>query len=261
MAAGLPGTWEGTFRLLALTQGLWGERIAANLRAQAPDWEVHEWSAPRAMPQVLDDPEDFLPDSLPEVDLLLALGDTAGVAQLVPDAVELSGAKAVIAPIDREVSLPDGLANQLKGWLGAMGVASVYPKPFCSLTQETFNYPPLVTAYDDPIIRRFAARFGRPEVELDVADGRVSKVVIVRQAACGCTLSIAEDLLGVPAAEAPEVAALQHHHFPCLASMNINPDYQDTLMHVSGNIVKKAFREALTEHVRPSYLRPGGFVD
>ncbi len=117
--------------------------------------------------------------------------------------------------------------------------------------------PPTTT----PIIQRFAARFGKPLVQVEVEDGRISKVVVVRQAACGCTLSIAENLLGVPVADAPEAAALMHHHYPCLASMNIDRDYQDTLMHVSGNIVKKAFREALGEHVQPGYFRPGGFVD
>ncbi|MGA9191327.1 MAG: DUF166 family protein [Anaerolineales bacterium] len=261
MSVGLPGSWEGTFRLLALTQGLWGERIVANLRVESPDWEVNAWSAPPAMPLVVDDPDEFLPDTLPQVDLLLALGDTPGLVQLVPDAVRMSGAKAVLAPIDRETALPDGLAHQLKGWLADMGVPAVFPKPFCSLTQDSINFPPLVTTYDDPLIQRFAARFGRPQVEIEVADGRVSRVVIIRQAACGCTQSIAESLPGVPVADAPEAAALMHHHYPCLASMNIDRDYQDTLMHVSGNIVKKAFREGLGEHYRPGYVRPDGLTD
>ncbi len=233
----------------------------ANLRVETPDWQINTWSAPGAIPPVVDDPADFLPETLPQADLLLALGDTPGLAQLVPDAARMSGAKAVLAPIDRETALPEGLANQLKGWLAAMDVPSVFPKPFCSLTQETVNCYPLVTPYDDPIIQRFAARFGQPKVEIEVDNGRISKVAVVRHAACGCTLSIAEELVGLPAADAPEAAALMHHHYPCLASMNIDRDYQDTLMHVSGNIVKKAFRQALGEHVRPGYFRPDGFVD
>jgi hypothetical protein len=233
----------------------------SNLRAESPDWEISAWSAPPAMPLVVDDPVDFLPETLPQADLLLALGDTPGLAQLVPDAVRMSGAKAVLAPIDRETALPEGLAHQLEGWLADMGVPAVFPKPFCSLTEDSINFPPMVTGYDDPIIQRFAARFGRPRVEIEVADGRVSRVEIVRQAACGCTQSIAENLPGVPVADAPEAAALMHHHYPCLASMNIDRDYQDTLMHVSGNIVKKAIREALGEHIRPGYIRPEGLTD
>ena len=42
----------------------------------------------------------WLPESLPEVSLILALGDTTGVAQLIPEIVQMSEAKAVIAPID-----------------------------------------------------------------------------------------------------------------------------------------------------------------
>jgi hypothetical protein len=153
------------------------------------------------------------------------------------------------------------LAAQLQGWLAEMGVPAIFPKPFCSLTEDSVNFPPLVTPYDDPLIRRFAVRFGRPQVELEVTDGRISRVEIGRQAACGCTQSIAKGLIGVPAEDAPEAAALMHHHFPCLASMNIDRDYQDTLMHVSGNIVKKAFREALGESGRKRTFRPAGFVD
>lgn len=261
MADMLPGSREGTFRLLALTQGLWGERIVANVRAESPDWQVDSWSAPRGIPLVVDDPAEFLPETLPETDLLLSLGETAGLAQLIPEAVAHSHAAAAIVPIDRNVSLPEGLVKQLKGWLGDMGVPAVFPKPFCSLTEETYNRPPLLTPYDDPLIRRFAARFGRPQVDVTVEDDRVAEVHILRQAACGCTQTIAESLRGVHVKNAPDEAALLHHHFPCLASMTMDRDYLDTLMHVSGNIVREAFRDALGDHIRQSYLRPDGRVE
>ncbi len=142
-----------------------------------------------------------------------------------------------------------------------MDVASVFPKPFCSLTETTYNAPPLVTPYDDPVIREFAVRFGRPEVSLDVRDGRVSRVEFSRQSACGCSQAIAEEVLGLPVGAAIDAAALRHHHFPCLASMNIDRDYQDTLMHVSGNIVKRSFRDALGDQVKPRFVTPVGRVD
>ena len=59
------------------------------------------------------------------------------------------------------------------------------------------------------------------------------------------------------AVSAEQEAGMLHHHFPCLASMGIDSDYGDTLMHVSGNIL----RDEVGEQVRPfkqiAYLRPG----
>jgi hypothetical protein len=64
-------------------------------------------------------------------------------------------------------------------------------------------------------------------------------------------------LAGISADEAEQEAGMLHHHFPCLASMGIDSDYGDTLMHVSGNIL----RDEVGEQVRPfkqiDYLRPG----
>jgi hypothetical protein len=261
-SGGLP-TAGVLFRVLAVTQGLWGERIAENVMAHAPrDWEVSVWAAPRVIPPIVDDPDEFLPDELPGTDLLLALGEVAGLAQLIPDIVRMTGARAVLAPIDRSESLPSGLALQLEGWLAQTGVPIVCPMPFCSLTPETINRPPRKANYDDPVVRRFATHFGRPVFEVAVDKGHISQMAVLRDAACGCARHVAEGLIGVSIEDAAEEAGLLHHHFPCLASMNKDPEYQDTLMHVSGNFLKEALNEALTPHHSPdAYLRPRGLSD
>jgi hypothetical protein len=251
------------FRVLAVTQALWGERIAANIRAHAPsDWSVESWAAPRLIPPIVDDPETFLPASLPKADLVLALGEVPGLAQLIPDLVRRSGAKAVIAPIDRNESLPPGLAVQLKTWLDAMGVPSVYPKPFCSLTETSCNRTPLAAPYDDPTIRRFAQHFGRPQFKAIVESGRIVHLDVVRDAACGCARLVAAGLVGTSVDESIEKAGMLHHHFPCLASMNQDADYHDTLMHVSGNLLQDALKEEVRTHLTPvAYLRPDNLVE
>lgn len=251
-----------TFRLLAVTQGLWGERIADNLRCHAPsDWLVEVWAAPRIIPPVVDEPEDFLPPTLPAADLVLALGEVPGLAQIIPEVVRRTGARAVIAPIDRNESLPPGLVGQLRGWLGAMGVAAAFPKPFCSLTCESYNRTPLVTAYEDPLIRRFAEHFGRPVFRADVAQGKIERVEVVRDAACGCARHVAEGLAGTPVDQAVEAGGMLHHHYPCLASMNKDPDYHDTLMHVSGHFLQDALKDVIRPHLASAYLRPSSLVE
>ena len=173
-------------RLLAVTQGHWGERIAMNIANQAPvDWEITTWAAPRPLPPVIDDPQEFLPKGFEKADMLLALGDQPGLSLLVPEIARLAGVQAVIAPIDRLASMPEGLACQLQGWLEAEGVAAVFPKPFCSLTPKHFNRTPLRTAYDQPLIHAFAAHFGQPSFELRVEAGIIQEISVRRAAAWG----------------------------------------------------------------------------
>jgi len=254
---------ESLLRVLAITQGLWGERIADNIAARAPlDWVVQSWKAPRVLPPVIDEPEEILPSVLPPSDLILALGEVAGAAQLIPEIARLSGARAVVAPIDRHESVPAGLVAQLRRWLDDMGVASVFPKPFCSLTETSYNRTPLVTTYDDPIIRRFARHFGRPQFRATVEGRRILRLEVVREAACGCARHVAEGLVGCDVDQAIEAAGMLHHHFPCLASMNKDPDYLDTLMHVSGHFLQDAVKEEIRAHLTPvPYLRPSNLVD
>ncbi len=251
------------FRLLIMTQGQWGERIAENVgRHCPPHWSVSRWSAPRALPPIVDDPDDFLPPAFTPADLLLALGDTPGAASLIPDLARRCSVRAVIAPIDRGESLPPGLVRQLQGWLADLHIAAVFPKPFCSLTTTTFNRPPITTRYDDPLIREFARVFGQPRFHVSVdADRVVSAVTVERDSACGCARHVADGLTGCPAEDAEYKAGMLHHHFPCLASMNQDGDYLDTLMHVSGHVLRDAIRSELKDHVEVVYLRPSGRVD
>jgi hypothetical protein len=253
---------DSSLSILAVTQGQWGERIAENITANAPsDWSVQSWAVPRVIPPIVDDPEDFLPESLPQAELVIALGDVAGLAQLIPDVVRMVGAKAVIAPIDRNESLPPGLAKQLEGWLENMGIAAVFPKPFCSLTETSYNRTPLVLHYENELISRFATHFGKPEIKADVEEGHISNTEVIRDAACGCARHVSENLIGTPVEKALEEAGMLHHHYPCLASMNKDPDYFDTLMHVSGNLLVDGLKDELGAHLATLYLQPHGRVD
>ena len=102
-------------RLLTVVTGDYGERHVANVRDNGPsEWTVEVWKAPTALPIMIDYPEDWVPDTLPEADLVLAFHEHKGVAELIPDVARVCGAKSVLAPIDNEAWLPRGLARQLQ---------------------------------------------------------------------------------------------------------------------------------------------------
>ena len=247
-------------RILAIISGEYGQRHVKNIRAHGPDdWQVETWQAPPVLPPVVDYPEDFLPDSLPPADLILSFGEHRGVAELIPEIVRMTGARAVIAPVDREAWLPRGLARQLRGWLADMDVVCVTPKPLCSLTETHYNVRRHRVAYDDPAIAAFARHFGRPDLRItvDPETRTITRVEVARDAVCGCGRAVASGLVGVSADEAEEKAGLLHHHYPCLAGMVKDPDFNDTLMHVSGNLLKDVVAEQVKPYREIRYVVPG----
>jgi len=248
-------------RILAVISGDYGARHVDNIRARGPkEWIIESWDAPTILPLIIDYPEDYLPEKMPEADLILALAEHKGVAELLPEIATLTGAKSVIAPIDNEAWLPRGLARQLRGWLERQNVACVTPKPFCSLTETRYDVTRREKiAYQDPLIAEFARYFGRPsfDIQVDLETGLITAATAQRDAACGCAAFAAERLVGVSADDAEQEGGMFHHHYPCLASMGIDIDFSDTLMHVSGNIMRDEIADQVKPYKNENYIAPG----
>jgi hypothetical protein len=224
-------------RILLAIQGHYGQRIADNIRKYGPaDWKVYPYAFPQDLPAIIDDADAFLPKELPAADLLISLGEHPGVAQMIPDMVERSGAKAVIAPADNRAWLPPGLARQIKQKLKSTGVEMVYPVPFCTLTEKDSQ---------NQHIKEFAKYFGRPEVDTELDKDRIKRVAVIRGAPCGCSPYVADGLVGVWERDAIEKAGLLHHQYPCLSTMVMDQEFEDTLMHRAGLMTKLAVEKGI----------------
>ena len=209
---------------------------------------------------MIDYPEDYLPGEMPSADLILSFGEHPGVAELLPDIARLSGARAVIAGVDSEAWLPRGLARQLRRWMNEMGVECVTPKPLCSLTESSYLIGRRQRMhYDDAAIAEFTRHFGQPElgIAVDPETRSIASVTILRDSVCGCARHVSEGLRGVSVDDAEEKAGLLHHHYPCQATMGIDADYGDTLMHVSGNTLKANVGAQVKPFKQVSYIVPG----
>lgn len=251
-------------RILIVTQGEYGKRMLDNIRQHAPPgWVVEGWQAPANLPMVMDYPEDYMPDSLPAADLILSLGENPGVAELLPEVAKRTGARALIAPVDRSEWLPRGLVRQLHKWLQDIGVEGVFPKPLCSLTETHYNLGRHRVEYRNELIAEFARHFGRPRfvITVDPESKTIVEARVERDAVCGSARYVAAGLAGVPVDEAEFQAGMLHHHYPCLASMGIDDDFADTVMHASGNITKEEVREHVRPYVTIQYFTPHGKVD
>ena len=219
-------------RILVVTQGPYGERIARNVRDNAPGgWTVAEVALPKALPPLIDEPDDFLPQSIPEADLLIAAGESSGAAQLTTDIATRSKARAAIAPIDNSAWLPQGLANQIKRELAGAGTAAVFPKLRIQVNPDT---------------------------------RLIDRVDVERDSACGSVAHTATRMIGLSADKADTKSGLILHHYPCLCSMTqeqIDDRLYDTLMHVSGYIMNEEVAEQVKPFkTPPRYHTPDGYA-
>lgn len=252
-------------RLLILVHGNYGQRIARHIQAHCPPgWRVESLTLPRALPPIVDEPEEFLaPPFIPPsfggergetADLILHLGETPQAAQLLPGVVTLTEAKAVIAPLDNTAWLPEGLKNQLKGEMAVLGAEAIFPMPFCSLTEESFGFGQRAKPYHNWLIARFARHFGRPcfTLKIDTSGGVVEDVIVERGSPCGSTHFAAAKLRGKPITEIVPQAGLIALHYPCLASMRPlrSGNHIETLMHISGCIVNEEMQKELKRKLR-----------
>ncbi|MCJ7716198.1 MAG: DUF166 domain-containing protein [Anaerolineales bacterium] len=251
-------------KILAVVTGEYGKRHVKNIREYGPkSWEIETWQTPPVFPPFIDDPEDFLPDQLPAADLILSFAEHKGAAELLPEIAKKAKAQAVLVAVDDELWLPRGLDRQLHGWLEEAGVDCVTPKPLCSLTETTYGVTRHETAsYDNPLIAEFARYFGKPEVslEIDPESRTIISAEVVRDAVCGCARHSAEGLIGLSADDAEEKAGLLHHHYPCLASMQKLPHFDhDTLMHVSGQVLKNNVGVQVKPFKQVRSFKPGKY--
>lgn len=237
--------------ILVFTQGPYGERIFRNIKEAGPtEWVVESIKLPRALPAIIDEPEEFLPKDLPKADLLIFLSESPQAPQLLPFLATRTGARAVIAPVDNSAWMPPGLKNQIQKELASLGIASAFPKTFCTLTEDSCGYRRSAEPYQSEVIAAFAKRFGRPKLRLKInpETKTIEAVEVERGAPCGSTHHAAGRLIGVSIKEAVPKAGLLCHHYPCLASMEkeqIDGELYDTLMHLSGYVINEEVEEQI----------------
>lgn len=227
-------------KVLVLFQGDYGRRFLDNIGRHAPqEWEVQGYHYTKKIPTFVEELSDYLPQGLPACDLLLSVQEHPVLAEMIPLFIDEVGAKAVIAPIDNKAHLTSGLARQLKKKLEAKGIEFLHPMTFCTLTEKMTQ---------NELILEFLKYFGRPRVELRFENERVKEVKVLRDAPCGNTRYVAEHLIGTHMKDAVESSGILHHNHPCMATMVMDAEIGDTLMHHAGLQVKLAVEEAIKKN-------------
>ncbi len=222
-------------RILAFTKDWYGQRIVKTIKEKGPrEGVITEVNFSIKLPDIVDEPEEFLPKNLPESDLILFLTQDSGTVQLLPAIAERTKARAVIVAVDNPDWLRPGLQLQIEKELCRRDVPYVFARPLCTLTE-----------IGDPVIDEFTKYFGTPTLEIRLKGDLIEEVDVKRGSPCGCTFFVAEGLRGTEKEKAIEKSGLLFHNYPCMASMKWDNIVNETLMHAAGFKIRNAVRDAL----------------
>lgn len=218
-------------RIFILTSGKYGSRIINNIAQRGFASSIvliHE--VPENLPEFIENISEFVPENLPEADLILSVGLYGDINMIIPIIASKTGAKSIIVPIHDPKQIPIGLQREIET---ECDVKIVFPKPFCSLEPVGDRY-----------IDEFTSIFGKPELEIE-ADKLIKSIKVKRGAPCGSTWFVAEKLENIPIEEAEFEAGGKYHNYPCLASMSVDPQVGDTILHLAGYKIKEAVKQEL----------------
>ena len=194
---------------------------------------------PSVLPYYLDDPLELLGGELPPHDATVALNVHQEILLALPGAAAAAGSRVIIAPSEGPDWVSRWVKGQVKKACRELDMGCAFPKPFCSL-------PPGIHPAVDEFMEYF--RIGYPKIRLEQGDGYIKDAKVVRSAPCGNTYYVAFNLKGAPLdAAVAETVAKYWHSFPCIASMEVDRELGETILHMGGFMHYRAVQEALAE--------------
>ncbi|MBS7287405.1 MAG: thymidylate synthase [Candidatus Freyarchaeota archaeon] len=192
---------------------------------------------PQDLPPFLENPEDYFPRDPPRCDLLIVVGVHQDILASVDALAERMGVKGVIVPIEDGGWCPVGLQKQVEKSLEEIGVASAFPRPFCTLEERGTG------DVVDQFVRE--CRVGRPVVEVEVQGDMITKGRVLRTAPCGSTFYVMQQIKLTRIYRLNERIAEAHHAYPCTASMQYDKTIGDTYLHIGGYAIRNAVVSSL----------------
>jgi hypothetical protein len=195
----------------------------------------------------IDNPASYLPSEFPAHDFLVAINVHEDILLTLPPKAKDAGARAVIVPVEDPDWLSKWARKRLSQVCAGLGLEFASPKPFCSLEAGP----------GQPHIKEFITHFrvGKPRLKVSVREGKVAGAKVLCSAPCGCTYFVAHNLKDAPiqpTSSLHQVVAKYWHSYPCTASMKMDYELGDTILHKGGFIHYQAVDEAVEEAVRES---------
>ncbi len=198
--------------------------------------DVHAvYRMPSDLPAFIDEPEKYLPIDPLECEVILAVGLHPDLLAATPALARKANAKAVIVPLENRNWCHRGLQRQLEKALDEIDVESAFPKPFCALETGT------------PTVNHFIQRYkiGLPLLKVKTDKDRITDTQVLRSAPCGSTWYVAQQIRWTKISDIEDTVAVAHHAFPCTASMDVDPEIGEPILHLAGFAIRKAVKDAI----------------
>jgi len=207
------------------------------------------------VPDFIEEPQNYLPKKLPEVDFLLVVGIHQDLLAGLPEYLKGANLLAVIIPIENPKWVPPGLQVQVLEEFERVGIQAAFPKPFCALSKELnqYNVEGFNITHERDQIINFIDYFkiGEPIVAflLDKDGTAVEDTCVIQTAPCGSTFFILQQLHGKyiddDKTSLNEKISKAHHSYPCNASMDQDSVLKDSILHVGGYLIRNEIRRKL----------------
>ncbi|MGB9676242.1 MAG: DUF166 domain-containing protein [Candidatus Bathyarchaeales archaeon] len=200
--------------------------------------------SPAELPAFIDNPEKYMPRKISKANLCIASGLHKDLLLELPAYLNKNGVEGLIVPIEDFNEVPSGLRKQVEERCMELSIESAFPKPFCSLEADEKN---------KPLISQFVNGFnvGKPKLEISTeTHGKyevISSTVVRQSAPCGSTWYVAKKILGtrIEMGILYDTIAKAHHSYPCTATMNVDPELKEPILHIGGYIIREAVEKAL----------------
>ena len=198
---------------------------------------------PAQLPKFIENPEKYLPKKIPTGDICIATGIHQDLLLELPALLVREGVKGLISPIEDFREIPLGLQKQIEEACEERAIEYAFPKPFCSL--ELREGKPLISQF----IQEY--KIGKPALNITSEKRNKRKVIhgvsVERSAPCGSTWYVARKLLGkeVERDSIRDIVAKAHHSYPCTATMEVDPEINEPILHKAGYLIREAVEEQL----------------
>lgn len=191
-----------------------GERKVAGIREYAKGAiELHVISIDEPLPTVIEDGSEYLPDEI-DGDLVL---DFLQHADLSHDLVALCH-KQNIPVISSGKKIPSK-------WV-------LTPPTCCGLARKAG-------------LGEYGERFGAPEYEVDIEDGKIAAVRVLRGASCAASWKAGQRIIGTPVDDAARKMGIEAQFFCYANPAGWDPIYAKSPVHFAGKVHAKAIADAI----------------
>jgi len=211
-----------------------GREREKDIQLMAEHFEVKSFELPSDLPELIENPEEYLTlgQDFFNVDMIISYAGHPDInLELIRQASE-HGIRLLIFSGGSKA----GSAVQLKREGEKRGVRVIWEEICCATPQV-----------EDERFSEFFMRFGAPELEVEIENGKIVDVKVKRTAFCGATRFVAEKIKGLPIEEAPTKAGYFTQIFPCYASRGIEGG-----IHRAARVHKRAVEKAISRAISRS---------